>query len=74
MVLRDALLLVGIGVVVGVPLTLAAGRVQLRGVGPNDPVVFGVALGVLTIGAVLAAVVPALRASKVAPVVALRAE
>jgi putative ABC transport system permease protein len=77
MVLRDALLLVGIGVVVGVPLTMAASRIirnQLHGVEPNDPIAFGVALGVLGLGAVLAAAVPALRASRVAPVVALRAE
>jgi predicted permease len=77
MVLRDALILVGIGVVVGVPLTFAAGRVmrsQLHGVGPNDPVAFAVALGVLGLGAVLAAALPALRASRVAPVVALRAD
>jgi predicted permease len=77
MVLRDALLLVGIGVMVGIPLTLAASRIirnQLHGVEPNDPIAFGVALGVLGLGAVLAAAVPALRASRVAPVVALRAE
>jgi ABC-type antimicrobial peptide transport system permease subunit len=77
MILRDALFLVGIGVAVGVPLTLAASRVirsQLHGVEPYDPVALGVALMVLLLGAVVAAAVPALRASRVAPVVALRAE
>ena len=77
MVLRDALLLVGVGIVAGIPLTLGASRIirsQLHGVGPADPVAFVVALGVLALGAVTAALVPALRASRVAPVVALRAD
>ncbi len=76
MVLRDAMLLVGIGIVVGVPLTFGASRIirnQLH-VGPADPVAFVVALGVLLLGSIAAALLPALRASKVAPIVALRAE
>ena len=59
MVLRDAMLLVGIGVLVGVPLTFGAGRVirsQLHGVEPTDPVTFVVALGILALGALTAAV------------------
>jgi predicted permease len=77
MVLRDAMMLVGIGILVGVPVTFGVSRVirnQLHGVGPADPVAFLVALGVLMLGAVVAALLPALRASRVAPVVALRAE
>jgi ABC-type antimicrobial peptide transport system permease subunit len=77
MILRDALVLVGMGMVVGIPLTLAAGRVirgQLHGVGPADPVAFATALAVLSAGAVVAALLPALRASRVAPVVALRSD
>jgi predicted permease len=77
MVLRDALLLVGIGIAVGIPLTLGASRIirsQLHGVEPTDPVAFGLALAVLAVGAVMAAPVPALRASRVAPVIALRAD
>ena len=77
MVLRDALLLVGVGIVAGVPLALGASRIirsQLHGVGPADPLALVVALVVLALGAVTAALLPALRASRVAPVVALRAE
>jgi predicted permease len=77
MILRDAMLLVGLGILVGVPLTFAASQVmrsQLHGVGPTDPIAFVVALAVLALGAITAALVPALRASRVAPVVALRAE
>jgi predicted permease len=77
MVLGDALRLVFIGVVVGVPLALASTRLlrnQLYGVTAADPLSMGVALGVLVVSAVLAALLPALRASRVAPVVALREE
>jgi predicted permease len=77
MVLRDAMVLVAIGVVAGVPLALAASRFirdQLHGVGPTDPVAFGVALAILGVGAGLAALLPALRASRVAPLVALRSD
>ncbi|HEX6316096.1 MAG TPA: FtsX-like permease family protein, partial [Gemmatimonadaceae bacterium] len=77
MVLRDALALVGLGVLAGIPLTLVASRVirdQLHGVGSTDPIAFGVALTVLTVGAVAAALLPAWRAARVEPVVALRAE
>jgi predicted permease len=77
MVLRDALLLVALGIGAGIPLTLAASRVirsQLHGVEPTDPVAFGAALLVLGTGAVLAALLPAVRASRVAPVVALRSD
>ena len=77
MVLRDALVLVGIGILVGVPLTLAASRVirnQLHGIAATDPTAFGAALVVLGIGALAAALLPALRASRVEPLVALRSE
>jgi predicted permease len=77
MVLRDALVHVGIGVAAGVPLTVGASRIirnQLPDVAPTDPFAFGVSIGVLVLGALTAALLPALRASRVAPVVALRAE
>jgi predicted permease len=77
LVFRDALMLVGVGIVVGVPLTLAASRViqsQLHGVTATDPTAFGVAILVLGAGACVAALLPAMRASRVEPLVALRAE
>jgi ABC-type lipoprotein release transport system permease subunit len=45
---------------------------QLFGVVPRDPVVFGAVAGVLTIVALAAVWLPALRASRVAPLDALR--
>jgi predicted permease len=77
MILRDALALVGIGMAFGIPLTLVASRVirdQLHGIDPTDPVAFGAALVILGTGATLAALLPALRASRVEPVVALRSD
>jgi predicted permease len=77
MVLGDALKLVGLGVAAGVPLALGATRLlqgQLHGVSSADPLAIGIALIVLGVSATLAALLPALRASRVAPLVALRQE
>ena len=77
MVLRDALVLVALGVVVGAPLSLAGGRLlesQLYGIGAMDPVSLAVALAALSSSALLAAALPALRASRVTPLTALREE
>ena len=77
MVLRESLMLLGIGVALGIPLTLAATRLvqaQLFGLRSSDPITLGAA--VLTIAAVtlLAAYLPARRATRVDPMVALRYE
>jgi predicted permease len=77
MVLVDALRLVVIGLAIGIPLALASARLlvtQLHGVSPADPLSIGVAVVVLASAAVVAALRPAVRASRVAPIVALRAE
>jgi predicted permease len=77
MVLRDGLGVVVIGVIVGLPLTLACVRLlgtQLHGVSFADPVSIVTAIAVLIVTALVAALVPALRASRVSPIIALRAE
>lgn len=77
MVLRDALRLVMLGVIAGVPLALAATRLlqsQLHDIDAADPLVIGVCIAVLSLSAVLAALFPALRAARVAPLEALRQE
>jgi predicted lysophospholipase L1 biosynthesis ABC-type transport system permease subunit len=77
MVLVDALRLVLVGVVIGLPLALASVRLlrtQLHDVSIVDPVSIVVAVIVLTASAVVAGLVPAMRAARVSPIVALRAE
>jgi predicted lysophospholipase L1 biosynthesis ABC-type transport system permease subunit len=75
MVLIDAFRLVVIGVVIGVPLALGAARLlqsQLHSIGPTDRVSFVLAVGVLSVATLVAAALPAARASRVSPTSALR--
>src|SRR2546429_4389773 len=77
LVMRAALAQVGMGLAMGITAALAGGRVlvsQLYGVKSYDPMIIGVAAAVLAACAVLAASVPARRAMKVDPMVALRYE
>lgn len=77
LVLREALALVVVGVVAGVPSCLWLSRFvqsQLFGVRASNPLVLSAACAVLAGVAALAAVVPAWRAAHVNPVVALRCD
>jgi hypothetical protein len=77
LVMADSLRLVAMGVAIGVPLAFASTRLlrtQLHGVAPTDLAALLVAIGVLTASAVVAALVPALRAARIAPLAALREE
>jgi ABC-type antimicrobial peptide transport system permease subunit len=77
LVLRQGIRLVLIGVGLGIAASVGAGFLianQLYGVSRTDPAVMvGVAL-ILIVAAVLASWLPARRASRVAPSVALRSE
>jgi predicted permease len=77
LVLRETLLLVAMGVAIGVPLAIGGTslvRSLLFGLGPVDPSALVFATILLAGVAALAGVVPALRAAKVDPMVALRCE
>lgn len=77
LVLTDALRLVLVGMLVGLPMALSLSRflrAQLHGVGTVDPVSIAGAVGVLVVTAIVAATVPALRASRVPPIEALRSD
>ena len=77
MVLRRAFSQVGIGLALGIPAAIGAGRLmkdQLFGVKPWDPVMLMFATLLLALAAVLASVIPARRAAGVEPMVALRNE
>jgi len=76
-VLREALLLSLIGVAVGLPAAFAAGRLirsQLYGVAPYDPLALAAAAVALVAVALFAAWLPARRAARTDPMVALRCE
>jgi putative ABC transport system permease protein len=75
LVLLQGVLLAGIGAAIGLALSLAATRglsSLLFGVSAFDPVVFSGVTGVLVGAAVIATLVPARRALRVDPLVALR--
>jgi len=77
LVLRGAFRRVAIGLVLGVPLAIGAGRLiaaQLYGVKTWDPLALAVAVLSLGACAFVAAIIPALRAAAISPMDALRAE
>jgi predicted permease len=77
LVLRAALAQLGLGMAIGIPAALAGGRVlagQLYGVKSYDPMILGFAAVVLAVCATLAASIPARRATRVDPMIALRYE
>ncbi|HEY7894129.1 MAG TPA: ADOP family duplicated permease [Gemmatimonadaceae bacterium] len=77
LVVREGVRVVLVGVVVGVAASLALGTVvasMLYDTSPHDPVVLAVVAAVLTIVGVAASAVPAWRASRTDPVVALRSD
>jgi putative ABC transport system permease protein len=77
MVLREGMRTVGIAIVVGLVTSFAATRLlrsQLFGVGPADVLTFSVVTVLLAAVAMLACYLPARRASRVDPMIALRAD
>jgi ABC-type antimicrobial peptide transport system permease subunit len=77
LVLRGAFSRVGLGLILGIPLAIAAGRListQLYGISFWDPMALSVAAGALAVCAFLAAIIPAGRAASISPMSALRTE
>jgi predicted permease len=77
MVMREVLLLLTIGLAVGIPAAMALGRfvaTQLYGIQPRDPWVAGSTLLLLTLVSAAAGLIPAHRASRIDPILALRHE
>jgi len=76
LVVRQAMVWTLTGMAIGVALALAASRLLgslLYGISPTDPLTFGSVILLLGSVAAVAAVIPALRASRLDPLVALRA-
>ena len=77
MVLKESLVLVAVGLAVGLPASWAAAQLissQLFGLKPSDPLTLATAVVLLTSVAALAGYLPARKASRVNPLIALRYE
>ena len=77
MVMREVLLLLAIGLAVGVPAAMALGQyvsTQLYGIKPHDPAIATWTVVLLTIVSAAAGLIPAQRASRIDPILALRHE
>jgi putative ABC transport system permease protein len=77
MVVGGAFWQVGVGLALGIPAAIGAGKLmttQLFGVKPWDPVMLTLATLLLGLAALLASVIPAWRAAGVEPMTALRTE
>ena len=77
MVLRQSGLLVLIGMLTGVPVALATTRLlgtMLYGVGATDLLTYFLVVALLGVAGFFASIIPALRATRVDPIVALRYE
>ncbi len=76
-VVRQTLLMVAVGVMLGLPASLAASKWiagSLYGLKPGDPLTYGVVIAVLCAASLAAAIVPSRRAARVDPMVVLRCD
>ena len=78
---RDAARVLAAGIAIGLPCAVIAGKLAadqlaalLYGLTAIDPVSFGAAMALLALVTLAAAVLPAVRASRINPIVALRVE
>ena len=77
MILSDGMRLAALGILLGVPSAYAAARAMrglLFGVEPADPATIAAAVGVVVLMAVAGSLVPAVRALRVGPIAAMRAD
>jgi predicted permease len=77
LVMREVVVLLAIGLAIGVPAAIGSGRfvsAQLYGVQPNDPWMAIATITVLAAVSIAAGLIPARRASRIDPILALRYE
>ncbi len=77
LVMKEVVVLLAIGLIVGVPAAMALGRYvsgTLYGITPNDPWMAGSTILLLSLVAAAAGLIPAHRASRIDPILALRYE
>jgi ABC-type antimicrobial peptide transport system permease subunit len=76
-VMREVLILLAIGLVIGIPAAIGLGRYvssQLYGIQANDPWIAVATVALLTVVSAAAGLIPATRASRIDPILALRYE
>jgi ABC-type antimicrobial peptide transport system permease subunit len=77
LIMRQGLFVTGIGLAIGIGAALAAARLLsslLYGIRPDDPATVVVVVAGMTVVTMLACYIPARRAMRVNPVIALRYE
>jgi predicted permease len=77
LVMREVLVLLTIGLAIGIPAAVGLGRYvssQLYGIEPNDPWIAGSTVVLLALVSAAAGLIPAHRASRIDPILALRYE
>lgn len=77
LIVGNGMALALLGIVIGVPAALAITRSmrdQLTGIASTDPLTYGGVIGVMALSALLASYLPARRATRIDPIVALRNE
>ena len=77
LVMQEVLLLLAIGLAIGIPAAMALGRfvaAQLYGIKASDPLTAGASMALLICVAGAAGFIPAQRASRIDPILALRYE
>jgi predicted permease len=77
LVLREAGMLLAVGLVIGTGLAIAVGRTassMLFGLKPTDPLTIGLSITLLAVVAIVASFLPAMRAARLEPMLALREE
>ena len=77
LVMKEVLLLLAIGLAVGIPAAMALGQYvssQLYGIQPRDPAIAGTMVLLLGLVSAAAGLIPAYRASRIDPILALRHE
>jgi ABC-type antimicrobial peptide transport system permease subunit len=77
MIMRQSVVLALAGIVPGILIAFAAGKTLesiLAGIQPGDPVTFSAAIALCLVMTLAGSLVPVLRAVRIAPASALRAE